>query len=135
MAEKHGGCLCGQVRFSVTDDNPTVALCHCTHCQKLTGSAFSLNALSPREKFSVSGSMKSYDDVGDSGKPLKRWFCPECGSPIWTDAEAMPDTAIVKGGCFDDTSWLKPTLQIFCDSKQNWTPLGEGTANFAKMPG
>lgn len=72
MAEKHGGCLCGQVRFTVTEDNPAVAICHCTHCQKVTGSAFSLNALAPRGKFSCSGPLKKFDDVGDSGKALKR---------------------------------------------------------------
>ncbi len=135
MAEKHGGCLCGQVRFTVTDDAPTLALCHCTHCQKTTGSAFSVNALSPSAKLRVSGPLKAFDDIGDSGKPLKRWFCSQCGSPIWTEADAMPDTAIVKASAFDDTSWIKPALEIFCDSRQAWTPKIEGLASFAKMPG
>lgn len=135
MSEKHGGCLCGKVRFTVTDEAPTVALCHCTHCQKLTGSAFSLNAISPLAKFSVSGPLKAFDDVGDSGKKLKRYFCSECGSPIWTDAEAMPGAAIVKASAFDDTSWIKPALELYCDSRQAWTPKIEELTSFAKMPG
>ena len=47
----------------------------------------------------------------------------------------MPGVAIVKGGAFDDTSWLKPTLEIYCNSSQAWAPLQEGMATFAKMPG
>jgi hypothetical protein len=77
----------------------------------------------------------SVADKGDSGLGLNRWFCAECGSPIWTEAEAMPGAAIVKTGCFDDTRWLKPTLQIYCDSRQDWAPLAGETANFPKMPG
>ena len=135
MTERHGSCLCGKSRFTLTDENPTVAICHCTHCQKSTSSAFSLNALAPREKFSVSGPLKKFDDTGDSGGAVARWFCSECGSPVHTEAAALPGMAIVKGGLFDDTSWLKPTLQLYCDSRQPWTPLAEGTANFAKAPG
>ncbi|HUO53578.1 MAG TPA: GFA family protein [Rhodoblastus sp.] len=135
MSEHKGSCLCGQTRFTLTDDAPTVALCHCVHCQKSSGSAFSVNVLTPRANFSVSGPLKKFDDVGESGKPLKRWFCSQCGSPIWTEAEAMPDMAIVKVGGFDDTGWVAPTLEIFCDSRQQWTRLPEGLARFARMPG
>jgi hypothetical protein len=135
MSERHGHCLCGQSIFTLNEDNPTVALCHCTHCQKVTGSAYSVNVLAPRDKFTVSGPLKKFDDVGDSGKRITRWFCSECGAPIWSDAEAMPGVAIVKGGSFDDTSWIKPTLEIYCGSRQAWTAPHEGLAAFAKMPG
>lgn len=135
MTKHSGSCLCGKTTFTLEDENPTVALCHCTHCQKSTGSAFSVNALAPRATFTVSGPLKKFEDVGDSGKAITRWFCSECGAPIWSDAEAMPGVAIVKGGAFDDTSWIKPTLEIYCDSKQVWAPLQDGLATFAKMPG
>jgi hypothetical protein len=135
MTERHGSCLCGKTQFTLKDDKPTIAICHCTHCQKSTSSAFSVNALSARSNFTVSGPLKKFDDIGESGGAVTRWFCGECGSPIYTEAAALPDTAIVKGGVFDDTSWLQPALQIYCDSRQTWTPLAEGTANFAKAPG
>jgi hypothetical protein len=135
MTLRSGSCLCGQSHFTLDDDQPTVAICHCTHCQKSTSSAYSVNAISPRAKFTVSGPLKKFADKGDSGGAVDRWFCAECGSQVWTEAEAMPGAAIVKAGCFDDTSWLKPTLEIFCDSRQKWTPLVEGAGSFAKMPG
>jgi hypothetical protein len=135
MTIRHGSCLCGKTRFTLDDEQPTVAICHCKNCQKQTASAYSIVAISPREKFTVSGPLKKFADKGDTGGSVDRWFCAECGSPIWVEAEAMPTSAIVKAGCFDDTSWLNPTLQIYCDSRQEWAPIPEHTANFAKMPG
>lgn len=135
MTRRSGSCLCGKSHFTLDDEEPTVAICHCTHCQKSTASSFSIVAISPREKFTVSGPLKKFADKGDSGLAVDRWFCAECGSPIWTEVEAMPGAAIVKAGCFDDTRWLKPTLQIYCDSRQDWAPLASDTANFAKAPG
>ena len=135
MTERHGKCLCGKTTFALNDDNPTVAICHCTHCQKSTGSAFSIVAIAPRDRFVCAGPLKKFEDVGESGGAVNRWFCAECGSPIWTESSAMAEAAIVKAGCFDDTSWLKPTLQVFCESREAWVPLVDGTANFARMPG
>lgn len=43
--------------------------------------------------------------------------------------------AIVKAGAFDDTSWIEPALEIYCDSRQAWTPKAAGAAEFPKMPG
>jgi hypothetical protein len=134
VTKKTGQCLCGRTTFTLTDDNPTVAICHCTHCQKQTGSAFSIVTISPRDRFVCAGPLKKFNDIGESGGAVSRWFCAECGSPILTEAAAMAGAAIVKAGCFDDTSWLKPSLQIYCDSRQEWAPLAEGTANFAKTP-
>ncbi len=51
--KRHGSCLCGKITFTLDEENPTIAVCHCTHCQKQTGSAFSLNALAPGSKFHV----------------------------------------------------------------------------------
>ena len=72
---------------------------------------------------------------GDSGKAVGRCFCPDCGSPILSDVEAMPGIAIIKAGTLDDTNSLKPGMQIFCDSAQPWVQLGGEMKHFARMPG
>jgi hypothetical protein len=135
MTEHKGRCLCGKTTYTLTGDQATVAICHCTHCQKQTSSAFSIVVLAPRANFICEGPVKKFADRGDSGGAVDRWFCAECGSGIFADAAALPDTAIVKAGTFDDTHWLKPSMQLFCDSKQDWLVLPEGTANFGRMPG
>ncbi len=130
-----GGCLCGQVRYSAEAEPAFVGVCHCRNCQKQAGSAFSIVVAIPKRAFSVEGTLKTYADRGDSGKAVSRRFCPECGSPILSEAEALPDLAVIKAGTLDDTSWLKPTMEIYCDSAQNWVRLGGNLQRFARMPG
>ena len=130
-----GGCLCGQVRYSAEAEPAFVGVCHCRNCQKQAGSAFSIVVAITKRAFSVEGRLKTYTDHGDSGKAVSRRFCPECGSPILSEAEALPDLAVIKAGTLDDTSWLKPTMEIYCDSAQNWVRLGGNLQRFARMPG
>ncbi len=88
----------------------------------------------PKAALSIEGALKTYADKGDSGKTVSRRFCPECGSPIISEVEVMPDIAIIKAGTLDNTAWLKPTMEIYCDSAQRWVELGGGMQKFPKMP-
>jgi hypothetical protein len=135
MAELAGGCLCGQVRYSTTADPIFTGVCHCKDCQKQSGTAFSIVVAVPKPALSVQGSLKDYQSTGDSGKTISRQFCPNCGSPVITEAAVMPGVSIIKAGTLDDTSSLKPTMEIFCDSAQPWVSLQGGMQRFPKMPG
>src|SRR5689334_14024328 len=84
----------------------------------------------PKQALSIKGTLKTYADQGDSGKAVNRRFCPDCGSPIITEAEALPDLVIIKAGTLDDTSWLKPTTEIYCDRAQPGVQLGGGMQRF-----
>lgn len=128
-----GGCLCGQVRYEVTGEPTTVGVCHCKHCQRQTGSAFSLLVAVPKAAFRPSGTLKTFHDTGESGQPVSRNFCPACGSPIASDVAVMPELTWIKAGTLDDPSWLQPTLQIYCDSAQSWVKLA-GLKSFPRMP-
>jgi hypothetical protein len=135
VREMSGGCLCGKVRYSANADPAMVAVCHCKNCQKQAGTAFSLVVAIPKSAMSIQGQLKTYQDRGDSGQPVRRNFCPECGSPITSDVAAMPDLTFIKTGTLDDTSWLDPKMHVYCDSAQPWTPIPVGSQKFAKMPG
>ena len=89
----------------------------------------------PKPALSLQGTLKTFNDRGDSGNAVYRRFCPECGSPILSETETMRDLAIIKAGTLDDGSWLKPTMEIFCDSAQPWVELGGDRQRFPKMPG
>jgi hypothetical protein len=134
MPEIKGGCLCGQVRYSANAEPLFTGICHCKNCQKQAGTAFSIVVAVPQAAMAVTGTTKTFNDKGDSGQPLQRIFCPNCGSPILTEAAAMPGVSIVKAGTLDDTSWLKPAMEIYCDSKQPWVELGGSMQRFPKMP-
>jgi hypothetical protein len=125
MAKLDGSCLCGKVTYNCAADPVATAACHCTDCQKQTGTSFSVVVAVPRDALKIEGdSLASYITVGtDTGQEVSRQFCRECGSPIAGLADAMPEVAFIKAGTLDDTSWLDPQMHVWCDSAQPWIPL------------
>ncbi|KAJ5998645.1 Glutathione-dependent formaldehyde-activating enzyme/centromere protein V [Penicillium sp. IBT 35674x] len=98
-----GSCMCGAIHYTAEVDKYTAALCHCTDCQKWSGGAFTSNAVVPRKSVKVTkGTPKSYDAIGDSGKVNKHFFCPDCGSSLYTELEIMPDMTCIKAGGLDN---------------------------------
>ncbi|KAJ5233529.1 uncharacterized protein N7469_005295 [Penicillium citrinum] len=99
----NGSCMCGGIQYTVDVDEYMSALCHCTDCQKWTGGAFTSNAVVPRNSLKFTkGTCTSYDATGASGKINRHFFCPTCGSNIYTNLEIMPDMSCVKAGTLDD---------------------------------
>ena len=130
-----GGCLCGAVRYEGNAEPVFTGICHCRNCQRATGSAFASVIGVPADALKITGTPKTFRDTGDSGKALLRRFCPECGSTLFDEAEAMPGVVMVLTGTLDDTSWIKPAVEIFCDSAQPWVALGGEMQRFPKMIG
>jgi hypothetical protein len=89
----------------------------------------------PKSAISIQGRLKTFNDTGDRGQPVRRNFCPECGSPITSDVAIMSDLTFIKAGSLDDTSWLDPRTHVYRDSAQRWRPIPEGIQKFGKMPG
>ena len=125
MGKLDGSCLCGAVTYGCDADPVATAVCHCTECQKQTGSSFSVIVAVPRDSFEVEGdSLASFTTVGsDTGREVSRQFCRDCGSPIVSLADALPEMALIKAGTLHDSTWLEPTLHVWCDSAQPWVPL------------
>ena len=129
MSKVKGSCLCGNVTYSSDAEAAAQAVCHCPDCQKQTGTAYSVVIGLAEADLEVTGtSHATYATVGDTGKKVIRHFCNNCGSPIYSQPEAMPGFAFVKAGTLDDTSWLKPTVQIYCETAQPWVTLEPGCA-------
>ncbi len=129
-----GGCLYGKIRYTAEAEPIFVGVCHCKNCQKHSGSAFATVVALPRPALSITGAPRTYDDRGDSGAVLHRSFCPDCGSSLMDEAEAMPGVAMVLTGTLDDSSWVKPAMEIYTDSAQPWVALGGERQRFPKMP-
>jgi hypothetical protein len=130
-----GGCLCGNIKYETDADPVFTAVCHCTHCQRQAGTSFSVVVAVPAASLSMTGQLKTFEDTGESGQPVHRRFCPECGSPIISEVDSMPGLALIKAGTLDDTKWLKPTMELFCGSAQPWVPALADAKRFAKAPG
>jgi len=127
-----GGCLCGHIRYRFLGPPLLTAVCHCRHCQKQSGSAFSIVCATPSDGYGQSGTTAIFADTGDSGKRVMRHFCPHCGSPIVSLAEAFPGLTIIKAGTLDDPDQIKPTVEAYCDSAWKILPPLEGTQRFSR---
>ena len=127
---EEGGCLCGQVRYSVSAEPLLTAVCHCRHCQKQGGSAYSVVSAYPEAAFVQTGATRIFQDVGDSGNPVARHFCPDCGSPIISVAAALPGVVIVKAGTLDGFANVVPVAEVYCDNRLSWLPALDGMAQF-----
>src|SRR5919206_2098003 len=131
MARIEGGCLCGKVRYSADAEPVFVGVCHCADCQRFTGSAFATVVAVPALK--VTGTLRTFTKPGDTGKPMHRRFCPECGSGVVDEADALPGLVMLNVGTLDDRSWVRPQSEVYCDSAQPWVRLGGGVEGLAKM--
>lgn len=131
-----GGCACGLVRFTAELDEPVfVAHCHCKDCQKMTGAPMATVAGVPAEEFTLErGTPKTYTTTGDSGGQVHRSFCAECGSTLFSTADAMPGIYFVDAGSLDDASWLNPTMHIYTRSAQPWMQIPEYMEQHPQMP-
>jgi len=134
MPEMKGGCLCGQLRYTVNAEPVFTGVCHCKDCQKESGTAFNVAVAVPLSAVSIQGSPRTFTTKGDSGKDYVRRLCPNCGSTILSEPAALPGIAALRAGTLDDTSWLKPGMEIYCDSAQPWVQLGGSMQRFPKMP-
>jgi hypothetical protein len=134
MPDITGGCQCGQVRYSTSAEPIFAGICHCTSCQKESGSAFNIVIAVPTPALSIEGSPKAYAKKGDSGKEVTSKFCPNCGSTLLSEPELMAGVSMIRAGTLDDTSSLKPTMEIYCESAQPWVQLGGEMKKFPGMP-
>ena len=93
-----GGCLCGAVRFSFPAAPISSRACWCRLCQYLGAGSGTVNVIFRREGMSLSGELRDYQSIADSGNVMHRHFCPTCGTQIFSAAEARPTVVIVRGG-------------------------------------
>ena len=121
--EYTGGCQCGRVRYTLTAEPLRTVMCHCKECQRQSGSAFCLSMIVPRESLKLTGVLKEYTRIADSGNENTGYFCPECGVRIFQQIKGRDTVAVIKPGTLDDTSWLKPTDAVWLKRKQDWVSL------------
>jgi hypothetical protein len=130
-----GGCPCEAVRFEVTAMPLLVYACHCTECQRWSGSAFSMSMPVFSNSFTLTrGQPKPWRRVGASGVESTYWFCGDCGGRAYGQRSGRLDIIAVRAGTLDDTSWLRPAAHVYMRSAQPWEQLGGGAECFEIMP-
>jgi hypothetical protein len=117
-----GQCHCGHVRYEAEIDPDKVTICHCTDCQRLTGSPYRVTVIADSDKIRLTANPpKLYVKHGQSGRARLLSFCPECGSPLFSTGEG--DAAARTGirlGSINQQRELAPKRQIWCRSALPW---------------
>ena len=124
-----GRCTCGFVRYRMTSRPLFVNCCHCTWCQRETGSAFAINAMIESERVElISGDPVVVDTPSNSGKGQKISRCPKCQVAVWSNyAGAGAVLRFVRVGTLLEPGKLSPDAHIFTSTKQPWVVLAPGT--------
>jgi hypothetical protein len=127
MGQLDGHCLCGKVTYSCDGEPMATLLCHCTDCQRQTGTAFSIVVGVERDALAITGAtLKSFTTVGeDTKQEVERQFCSACGSPIVSLPAATPDLAFIKAGTLNDRSWLEPEMEMWARSAHPYVTFDE----------
>jgi hypothetical protein len=117
-----GGCLCGAVRFELTERPTDAGYCHCTRCQRRTGTAASAQARIDARTFRL---LKGEDLVKgwrpDGG--FEKCFCRECGSHLFTRNPDDPRQMSVRLGAFDEDPGVRPSWRAFVAYAAEWEPI------------
>ncbi len=127
-----GGCACGAVRYALTAPPLIVHACHCPDCQRITGGAFVINVwIESRHVEGDRTKLKSYTLKAGSGKKHQVFFCPTCGTYLWSRYGIVPsDCLFVRAGTLDTPSAVKPDVHIFTRSKVPWLKLPDDARKF-----
>ncbi len=131
----HGaGCLCGAVRVAIDADPLLARTCWCRLCQYLAAGAGTVNVVFPAEAVRVTGEVRWYGSVADSGNAMQRGFCPECGTPLLSKSSARPNLLIVRAGALDDPDLLAPQGTIWTSAAPDWACFDPGLPQFERQP-
>ncbi len=122
QAPLQGGCLCGAVRYEITEPLTVARYCHCTHCQRRTGTASSANGLVPRAGFRLlSGGEQVRSYRPPTGVP--KLFCATCGSALFSGDPSSDEQVVVRLGTLDRDPGIRPQYRQFVDSAATWEPI------------
>ncbi|THV23967.1 GFA family protein [Peteryoungia ipomoeae] len=111
-----GSCQCGEIHYEAEVDPSAVGICHCTDCQKLTGSVYRVTVRATDDRFRiVSGDPKRYRKIGDSGRASDQFFCGSCGSPLYR-ADADGKAIGIRLGTIDQRQSFTPNHQSYLSS-------------------
>lgn len=129
-----GRCLCGQVRFTLSEAPIAMRVCWCRDCQYFAAGNATINVVFKSAALKVQGELTDYESIADSGSRMHRRFCPQCGTPVFSASEARPHLVIVRNGALDDTELLKPTASIWTASAPEWAWIDESLPMHAGQP-
>jgi hypothetical protein len=121
-------CACGAVEMRLAGQVKSMFMCSCEDCQKATGTGHSAAFLLRAGDVTVGGTTKSSARPADSGAIFTRWFCPECGTPLYAQSSRAPDLLTIPVGLLGAAAlpWYRPSQLLFARTHRDWDIVAEG---------
>jgi len=129
-----GGCLCGSVRYRITAAPIVTRTCWCRLCQYIGAGSATVNACFPAAALTVEGEVRDFRSTADSGNVMHRRFCPNCGTHVFSEAEARPHLIFVRAGTLDDPDLAKPAMTIWTSAAPAWACFDERIPKVERQP-
>ena len=125
-----GNCTCNAVRYRLKARPLFVHCCHCTWCQRESGSAFAVNAFIETSQVELlKGKPTQTTLPSASGNGQVFWRCADCGVTVWSNyPQAGPAIHFIRVGTLDDPSRVPPDIHIYTSTKQPWVVSPDGVA-------
>ena len=128
-----GGCMCGQVKYQITEKPLFTQACHCKDCKVLTGSSYVVNSSILENTLIVEGEVSSAELKAGSGASCKTYFCAKCGTYVYADYDSAVKRLTVRTKTLDSPEKFPPQVHIFTKDKDPWLNLSEDTVCFKEM--
>ena len=127
-----GACLCGGVTVVLARQPAMVNMCHCSSCQRRTGSPFGMALWLADADVAVAGEMRTFVHCSDKGRTVTNEFCPGCGSTIVFRVEINPGLTAVPAGLFADPETPPPLRSVFEARRHPWVSVPDGAARLPR---
>lgn len=129
-----GGCLCGSIRYEITQLPRRMGICYCRSCQLATGSSHFPFVASTADALTINGSVTWYQSVGHTGNKIYRGFCSQCGSTLFGKMDALPQHRSVAASSLDNSHLFKPEIAVWTDDALSWSHIDPSLKKFEKNP-
>ena len=118
-------CQCGQLTVQVPGPSPAVVACHCSYCQRRSGSPFGVLAYYPSEMLTIEGEATRFERPTATDGKFETFFCPTCGSTVYARAGKHPTMLGVAVGAFGDPKFPAPVRSVWEEAKHGWVSIPE----------
>jgi len=120
MSKAKGRCACGDISYSLSERPKFSYLCQCRQCQLATGTGHAALMMVRAESLHISGSLKFFDQLADSGNTMSRGFCRNCGTPIMFRSSGYPEMRFLTAGSLENADAFQPSQLLWHSQGRSW---------------
>lgn len=129
-----GSCLCGDVSYSISGPPLIVAQCHCSDCQKSSGTGHTIGAMFQSDELMVNGNLTEYSHGSIKYSKVTKSFCAKCGTHLFGRNTRIPNHVTIPLGIIDESSGMEVEVVIFARDKPHWDTLKNNVSVYETQP-